>query len=94
MLTTQELFKNYQVKVSTSPKSEYGDLMNYFIGLGLKKKDGQLLKPSTLGFLISPFVRGTKEERNYSLLYALRTACQNSKNPCACFWAHVKPKKK
>lgn len=92
MTPISELIK--QPTIVKERKTEYGELQDYFISLGMKDRNGRLLSRGAIGFLLIPFVRGTKEDRNYSLLYALRTACQNSKNPQAVFWSHVKPKKR
>lgn len=91
MKPISELIK--KPEVIKSKNFEYGDLQDYFLSLGMKDRNGRLLSRGAIGFFLMPFVRGTKENRNYSLLYALKSKCESSKNPQAVWWVHVKSKK-
>ena len=83
--------KTYEPEVKTK-KTEFGDLLDYFYNLDIQTKKGRLSR-GAIGLYISPFIRGTKDNRNYSLLYILRNKCEESKNPCAVFWSYVRRKK-
>lgn len=81
-------------KVVVTHKTEYGELQDYFVQLNMKDRNGRLLSRGAIGFLLMPFVRGKKDNRDYGLLYALKDKCQKSNNPQATFWTHTRPKRK
>ena len=93
MKSIQDLLPS-TIKTSKSRQSEYGDLLNYFFGLGLKDKQGRAVSIGYIGMLCAPLIRGVKGDRNYSLLYELKAKCEKSDTPAMIAWAYLKPKKK
>lgn len=87
-----ELLKTPTVQITH--RTEYGDLISYFINLGMKDRNGRLLSRGAIGFFLMPYIIKNGKERNYTMLYALKAACENSKNPQAVFWINVRNKKK
>jgi len=82
------------IKSPTPKKSrhtEYGDLFDFFLSLGMKNSAGRLLSIGAIGMYLSPFIR---PDKNYGLLYTLKKMCEQSDKPQAVFWMNVKPKKR
>jgi hypothetical protein len=92
MKPISEIIKPPEVKKSR--ETEWGSLCDYFLTLNLKDKKGRPVNRGFLGLMLMPYVRGEVGNRNYSLLYALKSSCEHSKVPQAVFWSCVKPKKK
>lgn len=83
-----------QITPVKAKRTEYGDLLEYFFSIGMKDRNNRQLSKGAIGFLLSPLIRGTKEDRDYGLLYTLKDKCGRSNNPAATFWCHVRPKRK
>jgi len=92
MLHLSEVIKT--PKAVVTHRTEYGELQDFFISLNMKDRNGRLLSRGAIGMFLMPFICGPKESRDYGLLYALKSKCEQSNNPAATFWCHVRYKKK
>jgi hypothetical protein len=90
MKPISEIIKPPEVKKSR--ETEYGQIMDYFLTLNLKDKKGRPVNRGFLGLMLMPYVRGEVGNRNYGLLYDLKSICEKSKIPQATFWQHVHKK--
>ena len=83
-----------EVKLKKTRATEYGELVKYFHSLGLKDRADRFVSIGYIGMLCAPLVRGTKTDRDYGLLYALKSQCEQSNKPQAVAWSYLKPRKR